>query len=930
LEMIVSILGIIKAGGAYVPLDPAYPTKRLEYILKDANIQVLLTQSHLTQWIPKEIDCIDIKEHEMNISREKNINPTIEVKPDNLAYVIYTSGSTGNPKGVLYEQKGLCNFINASINFTKLNTGSKVVQFSSIAFDVSLYDIFATLVSGGTLYVCGQQDIMPVEPLTQFLLEKKITHAFLPPTVLNLLDESKFEELQTVISAGSVCSEQVAKRWVKNHLFINAYGPTEASVATIDIYSGKGTPPIGRSIPNVEVYVLNEAKKLVPIGTVGELYIGGIALARGYLNQPELTKASFIPHPFKNSSNDRLYRTGDLVKYLPDGNIEYIGRADKQVKIRGFRIELGEIETILGNHPDIKEVTVVAQEDSFGDNILVAYIVGEGDTQEWRKHVGVHLPNYMVPAHFIKIESLPLTVNGKVDKDALPAWASIIQTNEGYIAPRNRVEQKMVEIWSEVLGIDSSVIGINDNFFDLGGHSLKIMSTLVKTFSEGWNVTIKDYFELKTINNIAKKIQYGYKVNSHSDTLDIKLTTPPKKLKKTKRHEFSNNSKILLTGATGFLGIHLLEQLLDTTECKIYCLVRGENKQEANNRLLHMLKFYFKNKFVSYQSLVNQRIFIVQGDLAKQNMGLENELYKELHQQISTVIHAAALTKHFGEYSEFERANVQAVKELLAFVGDTKDLHHISTTGVAGQFVLNETETIFKESDFYVKQNYKDNVYVKSKFLAEYEIFKAILTGTDATIYRVGNLTNRYIDGQHQYNFTENAFMSKLKFILQYGIVTDVLLSSEVEFTPVDYCSKIITGFVTSNEIHENSKNCVNHIYNHLKLNLNVLVKLLNSMGYPIKVISETEYQQFILELSKDKKKQEDIQNLMTFEEPKDNCYKPINLDSTETQKTLKLLGIQWPIINIEYIQQIINYMTSVTGSNSVAKLFKQSYTLKN
>ncbi|MEC2565799.1 non-ribosomal peptide synthetase, partial [Bacillus thuringiensis] len=377
------------------------------------------------------------------------------------------------------------------------------------AFDVSLYDIFATLVSGGTLYVCGQQDIMPVEPLTQFLLEKKITHAFLPPTVLNLLDESKFEELQTVISAGSVCSEQVAKRWVKNHLFINAYGPTEASVATIDIYSGKGTPPIGRSIPNVEVYVLNEAKKLVPIGTVGELYIGGIALARGYLNQPELTKASFIPHPFKNSSNDRLYRTGDLVKYLPDGNIEYIGRADKQVKIRGFRIELGEIETILGNHPDIKEVTVVAQEDSFGDNILVAYIVGEGDTQEWRKHVGVHLPNYMVPAHFIKIESLPLTVNGKVDKDALPAWASIIQTNEGYIAPRNRVEQKMVEIWSEVLGIDSSAIGINDNFFELGGHSLlatKITSRLGVDFSI--LVQIRDIFEYPTIKHFSKRLTF--------------------------------------------------------------------------------------------------------------------------------------------------------------------------------------------------------------------------------------------------------------------------------------------------------------------------------------------------------------------------------------------------------------------------------------
>ncbi|MEC3102921.1 AMP-binding protein, partial [Bacillus thuringiensis] len=249
-----------------------------------ANIQVLLTQNHPTQWIPKEIDCINIKEHEMNISREKNINPTIEVKPDNLAYVIYTSGSTGKPKGVLIEQKSLCNFIISSINLTKMNSDSRNIQFASLSFDASVFEIFTNLVSGGTLYVCSQHDIMPVEPLTQFLQKNKITHALLPPTVLNLLDESVFKDLQVVISAGSACSEQVAKRWMQNHLFINAYGPTETTVYTVaGIYKGDGAPPIGRSIPNVEVYVLNEAKKLVPIGTVGELYIGGIALARGYL-----------------------------------------------------------------------------------------------------------------------------------------------------------------------------------------------------------------------------------------------------------------------------------------------------------------------------------------------------------------------------------------------------------------------------------------------------------------------------------------------------------------------------------------------------------------------------------------------------------------------------------------------------------------------
>ncbi|PEF61862.1 amino acid adenylation domain-containing protein [Bacillus cereus] len=741
LEMIVGLLGILKANGVYVPLDPAYPKKRLNYIINDANIQIMITQNNTDWWTSKGIESVNLDKNQRMLSEECTNNLSIEVNADDLAYVIYTSGSTGNPKGVLLEHKGLCNLVHVGMNLLHINQNSRVIQFSSFSFDASVFEIFTSLVSGGTLYMCSQDDIMPIEPLTTFLQKNKITHAVLPPAVLNLLNELDFKDLKTVISAGASCSEQLAQRWSKKSVLINGYGPTEATVfTTFGIYDGKGKPPIGRPLPNVEVHVLDKNQQPVSIGEVGELYVGGVGIARGYLNRPELTEAAFITHPFIKDPNARLYRSGDLVKYLSNGNIDYIGRKDNQVKIRSFRIELGEIETLLGKHPLITDVAVVVREDKSGDKRLIAYVAGRGNAQQWRKYAATFLPNYMVPSHFVKLDALPLTINGKVDTKAFPTWEHSIQNIKPYIPPRNKIETQLVKIWSEVLDVEDSIIGVNDSFFELGGHSLKIMSTLVKTLSEGWDISIKDYYELKTVRKIAEKISNEPESPASVDVSTIQFLNPPKKQLTDNKKYFDPKSGVLLTGSTGYLGVHLLERLLDTTNNKIYCIVRGEDTQQANVRLTKMLKFYFRAKFEKYKALIGKRLFILKGELAEKRFGLGSEKYEELKEQVTIVIHAAALTKHFGNWVDFEHANVQSVKEILQFVGTDKQLHHISTTSVSGHYTNDEIAT-FTENDSYIKQNYADNVYVKSKFLAEQEIFKAVSKGTDANIYRVGNLT---------------------------------------------------------------------------------------------------------------------------------------------------------------------------------------------
>nr|MDZ8168143.1 amino acid adenylation domain-containing protein [Nostoc sp. CmiSLP01]MDZ8284553.1 amino acid adenylation domain-containing protein [Nostoc sp. ChiSLP01] len=510
LQMIVGLLGILKAGGAYLPLDPTYPKERLSFMLSDSHVQVLLTQQKFVDEFSAsgvKIVCLDSDWESINSHHE---NPTSDVTAENLAYVIYTSGSTGTPKGVLIQHQGVCNLAQAQIKLFDVKPHSRVLQFASFSFDASVWEIVMALGSGASLYMGTQASLRPGADLIKFLREHSITHVTLPPTALAALPLEELPNLQTIIVAGEACNPKLIAQWSQGRRFFNAYGPTESTVcATVaECSAGDSQATIGKAIANTQVYILDSHLQPVPIGTPGELYIGGDGLARGYLNRPELTKERFIPNPFINS---KLYKTGDLGRYLPDGNIEFLGRVDNQVKIRGFRIELDEIEKLLIQHPDVKQVAVIAREDIPGDKRLVAYIVlnqkPEAIIATLKRFLEEKLPNYMVPGVFVILDSLPLTPNGKVDRQNLPKGdRTRPDLEETFVAPRNSIEEKLASIWAELLQIEP--IGINDNFFNLGGHSL-IAAQMLSRIRDGFQVELffHHIFANPTIAGLAGLIE---------------------------------------------------------------------------------------------------------------------------------------------------------------------------------------------------------------------------------------------------------------------------------------------------------------------------------------------------------------------------------------------------------------------------------------
>ncbi len=506
LDMIVGLLAILKAGGAYVPIDPTYPKDRIKYILDDTQAKLLLTQSHLEDRFPKAI-AIDT----LDITKEKSNNPKTEVDSNNLAYVIYTSGSTGLPKGVMVEHGGVVNLVSNEIELFDITTQSIMLQFFSYGFDFSVSEIFNALCSGIKLAIPTNEQRMPSR--LEFYIEKlNVTHAFIPPIVLaELKNSDRLNSLQLINVGGDICPLSVANRWYKRVKFFNTYGPTEATVdASYFLYNDEvlgNSLPIGRPINNTQLYILDRHLNLVPKGVIGELHIAGDGLARGYLNQPELTKEKFMDNPF--NKGEKLYKTGDLVRYLEDGNIEYISRIDDQVKIRGFRIELGEIEEQLLNIDEIKESVVLAKEDKNGNKSLVAYITTEEnkelDSSSIKNRLSKYLPEYMIPVAYKTIESMPLTPNGKVDKKALAKLDVNIESTKEYVAPRDEIEEKLVQIFQEVLNVER--VGIYDNFFELGGHSLLVIELINRLNKLGLDISIQDVFASQKLVDMATLLQ---------------------------------------------------------------------------------------------------------------------------------------------------------------------------------------------------------------------------------------------------------------------------------------------------------------------------------------------------------------------------------------------------------------------------------------
>ncbi|MEP0752181.1 amino acid adenylation domain-containing protein [Trichocoleus sp. Lan] len=872
LEMVIGILGILKAGGAYLPLDPAMPTERLALMLQDAQVSVLVTTQDLVNKFSDEarqIVCLNTEGD--TIAQESDRNLPAKASVQNLAYVIYTSGSTGKPKGVAIEHQQLLNYLNGIINRLDLPAGASYAIISTFAADLGHTVVFPALCTGGCLHIVSQERATDSEALANYFQNHPIDCLKIVPSHLSALLTSNSAHIlprKRLILGGEALTwnliETIQKLAADCQIF-NHYGPTEATVGvlTYQVAGQKGernseTVPLGRPIPNTQIYIVDAHLQPVPIGVPGELYIGGAGLARGYLNRPELTAQKFIANPFNQNQTPRqtssqgkgerseshLYKTGDLARYLPDGNIEFLGRIDDQVKLRGFRIELGEIEAVLSQHPSVRQSIVLLRED-VGQR-LVAYIVSNSafiNDNDLRSFLKEKLPEYMMPSAFVILKALPLTPNGKIDRLALPAPETIKPVADTFVAPRNSVEEVLAGIWVPLLKLEK--VGIYDNFFDLGGHSLLIPQLLAKvreTFQI--ELTLRDFFDAPTIADLGKSIEIkqgtipfvtpASNLNLNAEAVLDPTIRPSSILTEA----MAEPSSIFLTGATGFLGTFLLYELLQQTQADIYCLVRSANAENGKKRLQNSLESYSL-----WEENLSSRIIPVMGELSKPLLGLSDEQFQEMASKIDVIYHNGALVNFTFPYSALKAANVLGTQEVLRLASliKLKPVHFISSTnavspaGGSGVRVIREQDSINSEEVI-------DTGYAQSKWVAEKLATIARDRGIPVCIYRPGRISWHSQTGLC--NKSDNTFRW-VKGCIQLGSVPK--RDAMVNLVPIDYASRAIAYLSKQQE----SLNKDFHIVNPYPAHWNQVINWVRSFGYPLQEVSYDQWHSELLEAAK-------------------------------------------------------------------------------
>jgi len=705
LDMIVGIMGILKAGGAYLPIDPEYPKDRIEHMLKDSSASILLTQKHLRGKAAFDGEAIELDSEQLYAGDSSNLEAVN--KTDNLAYVIYTSGSTGKPKGVMIEHKSISNTINWKKQTHSMGINDIVLPILSYTFDAFTAGLLTTLISGACIIILNNEDIRNPHVIVQKLKKYNVTHLISTPAIYSTLLDSCEEDAAVLLKAVTLGGDRISddipvrsKQKFKAAKIHNEYGPTENSVVTAskaDIKPGEDIT-IGKPISNTKVFILDKNNKIQPAGVAGELCIGGDGLARGYLGRPELTAEKFASNPFEPGK--RMYKTGDLVRWLPDGNIEFLGRIDDQVKIRGYRIELGEIESRLLMHPDIKEAAVVAREDKNSNKYVCAYIAGEKELVlgELREHLCKELPEYMIPSYFVQLGKMPLTPNGKIDRKALPEPGGNMVAGAGYEAPRNVIEEKLVSIWQEVL--EAEKIGIGDNFFELGGHSLKATSMAAKIYKQlNTEVPLKEIFKTPTIKGIAEYI---------NSTEESKYTAIEKADKK-EYYRVSSSQKRIYT---------IQQSDLDSTGYNMPAAVELEGRtdkeklQETFRKLVERHEA-FRTSFEIVEKEIVQKIHETV-DFEIEYIDKTGQAYKEqdIAEDIKKFVRAFELNK-----APLIRAGLIRCaedKHILMF-----DMHHIITDGTSMSILVSEFTRLYNgENLSELRIQYKDYAEWHNKLLA--------------------------------------------------------------------------------------------------------------------------------------------------------------------------------------------------------------------
>ena len=902
-EYAVAYIGVMKAGGAYVPLDPEYPQSRIEYMLKDSeaeNLLVIDRYRSLVGFYDQNVISLD------DVAAEsKDFALSVELtapKPENLAYMIYTSGSTGKPKGVMLEQRNLLNLIEYILMTRKLTPDDIVAEFASFCFDASVIDLFAPLTAGAVLYILPESIRKDAVAVGKFIKEEKITTATFPTQmgelVAELLDDAP--SLKFVTLGG----EKFKYYRDRTYQMINGYGPTENTVSSTEFWVDKqyDNIPIGKSQRNIRSYIVDENMKRLPVGASGELCHAGRQIARGYHNLPEKTASVFVENPFSVCDEDkRLYRTGDMVRMKGDGNIEYIGRIDSQVKIRGYRIELGEIEGALLKHDKVKNAAVIVIEKG-GNKYITAYYTGEIIPEdELKLFLNPLIPDYMMPSFFVHLEKMPVTPGGKIDKKALPVPEVTTTASTAYVEPVTAVQIKLCEIFEKALGIEK--VGIEDNFFELGGSSLTASKVAVMCLSKNISIVYADIFKYPTIRELSAIVDNSeafenpqseneFSSYNYNRIQSVISGNVEENVNQVTKEEIGD---IMITGATGFLGIHVLKAYLDNYDGKVYCLVRKGKYESMEKRMMHMLMYYFDNPC---QELFGERIICVDGDITS-----KEQVEKFADYKFNTIINCAACVKHFAAGDVLEKINVHGVENLIEFCKNSgRRLIQISTVSVAGEGSdgVPPMSRVFNENDLYIGQNIT-NEYIRTKFLAERAVLEAVSSGLDGKVIRVGNLMSRNSDGEFQINFITNGFLRSLRGYEAVGKFPIGAMHEVTEFSPIDSTALAVLRLVQTDR-----RFTVFHACNSHHIYMADLIYAMRSHGFDIDIVSDEEFEAAVKEFAKNSDDSDVVSGLIAYTAHNENEIYTLDYSNRFTAQVLYRLDYKWPVTDDRYLESAI------------------------
>jgi amino acid adenylation domain-containing protein len=909
------IFGVSKAGAAFIPCDPEYPADRIRLIIEDSEAAyVITTEDHLAEHPGKAINVAELLAADCSTE-----NPNIAVAPDDLVYLIYTSGSTGRPKGVMLRHCAICNYLYdhpANIHIHSLHTDhvKAYLSITTLSFDMSLKEYGVALHNGVTLVLANEEEVNNPMLLAELFAKTgaEVINGT-PSRLLSYMELPAFcdalSHCKMVWSGGEKYSEKLLQRLHEMEVRIfNTYGPTEITVSCNGgELTNQKSVSVGRPLLNYTEFVVDSDGNELPVGVVGELYIGGIGVAKGYNNLPEQTAERFVYYQGHGLEPIRVYRSGDYARWRADGQVDILGRTDNQVKLRGLRIELGEVESAISRVEGMKQVVVMIRTIS-GREHLSAFFTADRpmDIEAIKAEIGETLTHYMVPTAYLQLDKMPLTPNGKTDIKHLPEPV-IAQSSSEYVAPKGKAEQDFCAIFGKVLELEK--VSAADSFFDLGGTSLSVTRVIIEATNLGYNIAYSDVFKNNTAQKLAKLTSNDDEVDySDPDVTDYDYTAIDKLLQQNNLENFRRGERlelgnVLLTGANGYLGIHVLHELIKETNSnrQVYCLVRHSHGLSSEERLKNLLFYYFED---NYKDLFGTRLHVIDGDVT-------NPQSLEAAGPVDTVINCAAIVKHFSEGTEIEDINIGGLQNCVNYCLKTgAKLVQTSTFSISGQSVngIPSPATNYSEQMLYFGQ-WLSSKYTHSKFLAERILLEAVATkGLIGKIVRLGNLAPRAADGEFQINFGSNSAMGRLHIFQMLGVCSYSQAMGQMEFSPIDEVARALLLLATT------PKECtVFHPFNnHVQLMGDVVREMAITLNTQINEVEDDEFQRRLQDAGQDPEKARILQSMLAYNASGKDILTGFAKYNPYTCNVLARLGFHWNSTSWDYVRRFIQAIASL------------------